>query len=367
MRTPLYDRHKTLNGKMVDFAGWELPVQYNSAIDEHMAVRTKAGLFDVSHMGEIEVEGKGSRAFLSSLIPTSLSKLSEHAGMYSCLCKEKGGVIDDLFIFMISPEKYYLVVNAGTKDKDLDWLLKHRNGDTVIRDVSDNTAKIDIQGPLAAEILKKVFPQDAAGKIEGLERFHFMYHEFSGTRVMISFTGYTGEPGYELFIKPESAGQLWDALIDKGAAAGLIPCGLASRDSLRLEACYSLYGHEINENINPVEAGLSWIINSDEKYIGSEFLKNAKASGAARKIYCLEIADRGIPREGYRVELEGKEIGYVTSGGYSPVKKKGIALALLNTGSVKTGDYADIIIRDKPVKAQVVKKPFYSFNSSNNK
>ena len=358
-RTPLYDTHVRLGGRMVDFAGWDLPVQYTSAIDEHMAVRTNAGLFDISHMGEFSVKGKGSAAFLAKLIPTSLSKLTDGKGMYSCICNKDGGIIDDLFIFRIADDDFYLVVNAGTREKDFKWFKSNLDRGVALEDLSDITAKIDIQGPSSKNILEKVFPQ--AG-LDTLERFHFTYSDFTGSRVMISNTGYTGEAGYELFINPEKCVKLWDTLLEKGKADSLIPCGLAARDSLRLEACYSLYGHELNEQVNPVEASLSWIVNSDEKYIASDILVNAKKEGAARKIVCLEIRDKGIPREGYRVEYEGSDIGHVTSGGYSPVMKKGIAMALVKSGIVKTGSDVDIIIRDKKVGASVVKRPFYSYH-----
>ena len=361
-KTPLFEKHRSLGGKIVDFAGWELPVQYSSAIEEHMAVREKAGLFDVSHMGEFELRGKESPVFLSRLIPTSLSRLGISSGMYSCLCNEKGGVIDDLFIFRKSSGMFYLVVNAATKDKDYNWISSRLDEGVIFEDVSDRTAKIDIQGPLSCEILKKLFPDSISREIESLDRFKFMETAYNGDALMISYTGYTGEQGYELFISPETAPLLWDSLMAAGEPLGLLPCGLAARDSLRLEACYSLYGHEISEDINPVEAGLSWIVNSEESYTGSEVLKKVKASGAPRKLYCLEVIDKGIPREGYPVEFNGEEIGYVTSGGYSPVKQKGIAMALLKTGAVKTGDSTDIIIRGKKVAAVVVKKPFYSFN-----
>ncbi|MCP5515323.1 MAG: glycine cleavage system aminomethyltransferase GcvT [Spirochaetales bacterium] len=358
-RTPLYEKHLQLGGRIVDFAGWDLPVQYTSAIEEHMAVRTNAGLFDISHMGEFSVKGKDSQQYLESLVPTSFSKLEDGKGMYSCLCNAKGGIIDDLFIFRITEDDFYLVVNAGTREKDFKWLKSRLEGDVVLEDLSDVTAKIDIQGPSSKAILQNVF---SGVNLDKLERFHFTYSKFNGSRIMISNTGYTGEAGYELFINPETAGALWDILLEKGKPFNLIPCGLASRDSLRLEACYSLYGHELNENVNPVEAGLSWIVNSDKNYTASDILRKVKAEGPGRRIVCLEIKEKGIPREGYRVMYEGADIGHVTSGGYSPVLKKGIAFALVKTGIVKTGSDVDIVIRDKNVGASVVKRPFYSFN-----
>ncbi|MDX9800341.1 MAG: glycine cleavage system aminomethyltransferase GcvT [Spirochaetia bacterium] len=358
-RTPLYEKHLKLGGRIVDFAGWDLPVQYTSAIDEHMAVRTNAGLFDISHMGEFSVKGKESQKYLESLVPTSFSKLEDGKGMYSCLCNEKGGIIDDFFIFRIAADDFYLVVNAGTREKDFKWLQANLKGDVVLEDLSDITAKIDVQGPLSKGIMEKVFSDV---DFESLERFHFTYSKFNEKPVMISNTGYTGEAGYELFIDPAIAGTLWDLLLEKGKPFNLLPCGLASRDSLRLEACYSLYGHELNENVNPFEAGLSWIVNSEKKYVASDILKKVKEDGPERRTVCLVIKDKGIPREGYRVMHEGADIGHVTSGGYSPVMKKGIAFALVKAKAVKTGSDVDIVIRDKNVGASVVKRPFYSFN-----
>ena len=343
-KTPLYEDHLRLGGKMVDFAGWDLPVQYTSAIEEHMAVRTKAGLFDISHMGEISLRGKDSGKYLASLIPTSLSKLEDGKGMYSCLCNNHGGVIDDLFIFRITEDNYYLVVNAGTREKDFYWLKSNLKGDVSLEDLSDSTAKIDIQGPESKAIMEKVF---SGLDLSSLGRFYFTYWNFDGHRLMVSNTGYTGEAGYELFIHSEAASGLWNTLLDAGKDFFLIPCGLAARDSLRLEASYSLYGHELDETVNPVEAGLSWVVNSELPYIGSAVIEKTKEEGPQRRIYCLEMADRGIPREGYRVESDGTDIGHVTSGGYSPLMKKGIAFALLKTGTVKTGSTVQIIIRDK--------------------
>lgn len=357
-RTPLYDKHVQLGGRMVDFAGWELPVQYTSAIEEHMAVRTRAGIFDISHMGEFSVRGSGSAEYLACLLPTSLEKLEDGKGMYSCLCNERGGIIDDLFIFRVSQDNFYLVVNAGTREKDFCWLKSFKKGDVILEDLSDNTAKIDIQGPLSRNVLFKVFP---ALKPDGPERFHFRHLDFMGSAIMISNTGYTGEAGYELFTENSAASGLWDTLLEAGKEFGMIPCGLAARDSLRLEACYSLYGHELDETVNPVEAGLSWIVNSDKKFVASDVISGVREKGPERKVICLEVMDKGIPREGYRVESAGHDIGHVTSGGYSPFLRKGIAMAMVGSGAVKTGETVDIIIRDKKVGAKVVKRPFYSY------
>ena len=347
-KTALYSEHEKLDARIVEFGGYDMPVQYSSAIDEHNAVRNKAGLFDVSHMGEFRVTGNGSLEYLQSLIPTSMKKLEKNKGMYTCLCREDGGIIDDIFIFMISDNDYFLVVNAGTKDKDYDWFRNHNTGDVLIEDITDDTAKIDIQGPAAKRILTKIFNDDF---IKAIERFYFDFTDFNGLSVMISNTGYTGEAGYELYIDRSGAADLWRKLLEEGKDEGLLPCGLASRDSLRLEACYSLYGHELSETINPVEAGLSWLVSNEDDFIGSDAVRGMKEKGADRRIYCISMVGKGIPREGYKVEKDGLEIGYLTSGGFSPVFSRGIALGMLGKGIVKTGDRVEIAIRNKKVEA----------------
>lgn len=358
-KTALYEKHVKLGARIVEFAGFEMPVQYTSILEEHDAVRTKAGLFDVSHMGEFVVRGENSGKFIAGLIPTSTGKFEKGKGVYSCLCNESGTVIDDLFIFMKDIENFYLVVNAGTMEKDFKWMEDHLIDGVELINESDSTAKIDVQGPESKKIISEIF---TSHKLENLPRFYFYYGSFNGSEVMISNTGYTGEAGYELYINNESAGALWDTLLEKGAKYGLKPSGLGCRDTLRLEACYSLYGHEINEEINPVEAGLGWLINSDADYIGKKVLSELKEKGAERKQICIEIEGRGIPREQCEVYAGNQKIGYVTSGAYSPTFKKGLALALVEKNSAVTGDSVDVIIRDKPVKGVVVKKPFYGFN-----
>ncbi len=358
-RTALYEKHVKLGARIVEFAGYEMPVQYTSILEEHEAVRTKAGIFDVSHMGEFTVKGENSEKYIASLIPTGTGKFDEGKGVYSCLCNESGTVIDDLFIFMNDRENFYLVVNAGTMEKDFAWMKSNLIDGVELINVSDSTAKIDVQGPESKKILSELFNSN---KLENLPRFYFYYDSFDGTEVMISNTGYTGEAGYELYINNESAEALWDALMEKGGKYGLKPAGLGCRDTLRLEACYSLYGHEINEEINPVEAGLAWLINSDADYIGKKVLSELKEKGAARKQVCIEIEGRGIPREQCEVHVNNRKIGYVTSGAYSPTFKKGLALALISKEGAAAGDSVDVIIRDKPVKGIVVKKPFYRFN-----
>ncbi len=359
-KTSLYDQHVALGARMVEFAGWEMPVMYGSIVQEHLDTRSNAGLFDVSHMGEIIVRGPDAEDFLESIIPTSLDKLYPGKSMYSCLPNQKGGVVDDLFVFMRDEHDYYLVVNAGTREKDLHWMQSHQKGNVEIIDVSDQTSKIDLQGPKARDICLKVLQSDSVGN---LERFHFTYVLYNDTEVMISQTGYTGEFGYEIYIDNSQAVNLWQDLMDAGKEFNISPVGLGARDTLRLEACYSLYGHELNDDISPVEAGLGWLVNSEKDYPGSEIIKKQKEEGAPRKLVCLELQGKGIPREECRVESAGKDTGHVTSGGHSPTFKKGIAMALVEKGAVKIDDVVDIVIRKKRIPARVVKRPFYRYNA----
>ncbi|HEY1404995.1 MAG TPA: glycine cleavage system aminomethyltransferase GcvT [Spirochaetota bacterium] len=357
-QTVLYNEHLALNGKIVDFAGWELPVLYTSIIDEHIAARTKAALFDVSHMGEISVKGKGSSEFLRRMIPSSLDRLEPGRCMYSCLCNERGGILDDLFIYMIADDDYLLVVNASTIEKDYRWLTAHIFGDVEIENISHLISKLDLQGPFSYQIISDVINDK---HIETLERFHFIHSSFDSRPIIVSHSGYTGESGYEMYVHNDIAPLLWRTIMKKGEDFGLLPAGLGARDTLRLEACYSLYGHELNENTTPIESGIGWIVNSKDEYIGKQVLTKQKKNGAPREIVCLELIDRGVPRENCPVFLNGTEIGITTSGGFSPTFKKGIALALIKKGMLPIGTLCDIIIRARPLKAKTVQRPFYRY------
>lgn len=357
-RTPLYSEHLNLRGKIVDFAGWELPVLYSSIIEEHTACRSAAALFDVSHMGEISVKGRDAEKFLRSVLPTSLDRLEPGRCMYSCLCNEHGGIIDDLFVYMITAEDFMLVVNAATTDKDLRWLTSHRTGDVDIENLSSTLSKIDIQGPFSKQILMQVFPGSGA---DALERFSFQIGEYALRPVIISHSGYTGETGYELYLHNECAVRLWREFLAEGKDFGLVPAGLGARDTLRLEACYSLYGHELSESVSPVEAGIGWVVSSKDEFIGKDVLLAQKKNGAQKKMIAVELTGKGIPRENCAVMKNGEIIGTTTSGGYSPTFRKGIALASVGTDKAGIGDELEIVIRDKGVKAVAVKRPFYPY------
>jgi len=358
-KTALYDEHLKAKGRMVEFAGWQLPVMYSSIIEEHNAVRNTAGLFDVSHMGEFRMTGKDAVKELQKLVPTDLNKCKLHMGMYTCFTNESGGVIDDLFVFKYSEDDLYLVVNAGTREKDFQWLSENIKGDVKLEDISDDTAKIDIQGPLAKKILQEVLNKS---KIDELNRFYFYTDSFDGVEVMVSQTGYTGELGYELYINNDKASKLWNEILEAGKSHGLIPAGLGARDTLRLEAAYSLYGHELSDEISPVESGIGWLISSKESFPGEEIIRQHKAEGGPRKLIAIELTGRGVPREGYEVKGKNGIVGALTSGAFGPTVKKGIALALVHDKNLKVGDTVNVIIRSKDVEAQVVKRPFYEYN-----
>ncbi len=358
-KTPLHSIHIEHGGRMVEFAGFSMPVQYTSILEEHEAVRKSVGLFDVSHMGEFTVTGKNSAFYLSKLIPTSISKLEPGKGMYTLFCQENGGVIDDLFIFMIDRDNFYLVVNASTIEKDFIWMEKNIIDGVDLHNISDSISKIDIQGPKSLSVMRKLFGKD---KIDKLERFHFYIDDFTGSDIMISNSGYTGERGYELFIENAKAESLWERLMLEGAEFDIKPAGLGARDTLRLESCYSLYGHEINETINPIEAGLGWLVNSSDEYIGKRALLNSKTTGPEYEQFCLELSGKGVLHEGYPVIYKNQEIGILTSGVYSPTFRKGLALIRVKKGVLSIGDSVEVLIRGKGVEGKIVKKPFYSYN-----
>lgn len=353
-KTPLNSVHRGLGAKMIEFGGWEMPVFYTNIIDEHTATRTKAGLFDICHMGEFTVEGKNALKFLERVMTNSISRLKIKQALYTCMCYENGGVIDDLFVYRTGENSYMLVVNASNIEKDFEWLNKNIMDDVKIIDISENTAKIDIQGPLADKILQKLTDSD----LSRIERFEYEDGKISGVNVMCSRSGYTGEKGFELFLNTEYAEKLWDNILNAGKDFGLKPVGLGARDTLRIEACYSLYGHEINENTTPVEAGLGFIVKLDKDFIGKQALQKKKQ----RELVCFKLKEKGIPREKYDVLKNGKRLGFVTSGTFSPTFKMGLGMALVEDGSVKINDEIEIEIRGRKLKGIVVERPFYKFN-----
>ncbi len=358
-KTPLYDEHVKLGARIVDFNGWQMPVMYTNVIDEHTRTRTKAALFDISHMGEFMIEGKDATPFLQKVLAKDISKINIRRCAYTVMCNENGGTIDDLFVYCLDDNRFMLVTNAGTIEKDHIHLVKNRKDmDVRIANISDETTKLDIQGPESEKILQKL----TETKLAEIKRFDFKEIALNNIGIMISRSGYTGEDGFEIYFNKNKAIEIWNILLETGKEHGLKPAGLGARDTLRLECCYSLYGHEINENTSPIEAGIPFTISFDkENFIGKEALINTK-NNQKKKLIAFELIEKGIPRQNYKVLKDNKEIGYVTSGTLSPTLKKGIGLALINIEFANLETEIDINIRDKLYKAKIVKKPFYTYN-----
>lgn len=358
-RTPIYPLYKNYGGKTINFGGWEMPVQFSSIKEEHRAVRENAGLFDVSHMGEILVKGKNSFHFLQTLITNDLSKLKPGGTQYTAICYENGGVVDDLLIYQLDSDEYLLVVNAANTDKDFEWLQKNRIDDVQIENVSDQYALLALQGPKSQEILQLLVDLD----LNEIKPFRFQNNlKVAGVNSLVSRTGYTGEDGFEIYCPPEEAPYLWEKLLEVGTSYGLLPCGLGARDTLRFEAGLPLYGQELSEKISPLEAGISFVVklNKEEDFIGKNALKEQKEKGVERKLVGIEMIDRGIPRQGYKVFFDNNEIGIITSGTQSPTLNKNLGLALLQSEYGELDTQVEVSIRGKMLKAKIVPIPFYS-------
>lgn len=353
MRTPLYDEHVLLRARIVDFHGWELPVWYTGIVEEHLATRQGAGLFDISHMGEILVSGPGSTAFLEHVLTITLSDLERRRARYAVLLNHEGGIIDDLLVYCIDPgTRYMLCVNASNTDKDRAWLESHIRGQTSIEDRSLQTVMLALQGPLSVGIVKQVLDLN----LDPLGYFHFLEQQTPFGELMISRTGYTGSDGVEIFMPPEQAPALWRALLRQGAT----PCGLGARDTLRLEMGYPLHGSDIDETTTPIEAGLGYAVDrSKPDFVGKAGLENKERAGVNRRLTGLVMTEKGIPREGFLCQRAGRTVGRITSGSISPLLHTGIALAYLET-DIAPGDEVEVQIRAKAVKARVVRPPFVS-------
>ena len=355
-RTALYDRHVAAGAKMVEFAGWEMPVRYASEIDEHRAVRNAAGLFDVSHMGEFLVTGAGALDFLQRMTPNNVAKLAPGRAHYSGLLTPEATYVDDLLVYQLDTAKYLLVVNAGNLPEDLEWLRSHPHPDCEIEDHSDRYALLALQGPRALEILARHTDAD----LENITYYHFAFGSVAGAPCLISRTGYTGEDGFELYLAPEVAPGVWDALLDSGAADGLVPAGLAARDSLRLEAGMALYGHEINRETTPYEAKLGWVVKLKKgDFLGREVLREQKRQGTDRRLIGFEIRGRGIARQGHPIVHDDQEVGQVTSGGWSPSFEKAIGTAYVPPHLAEEGTELEVAVRRRKLAATVVALPFY--------
>ena len=357
-KTPLNRIHHELGARMVEFGGWEMPVQYSGVIAEHLAVRQAAGLFDVSHMGEVEVTGPEALAFLQYATINDVSALVDGQVQYSALCYPDGGVVDDLTLYRMNQERFLLCVNAANVEKDFAWLQKVLAGsgfsDLTVTDRSTEFAQIALQGPKAADILARITDTD----LTGIKTYHFSEGIVAGADAIISRTGYTGEDGFELYLPALSAETVWQQLLLNGQEDGLVPVGLGARDTLRLEKAYALYGHELTAEILPLEARLSWITKLEKgDFVGRQALLDARAQGVPRSLIGLKLTGPGVPREGYTVFYDGREVGYVTSGTMSPSLKQGIALVLVEKDVAKNQSF-DIAIRQRTVCAEKIKLPF---------
>ncbi|RRJ66273.1 glycine cleavage system aminomethyltransferase GcvT [Paenibacillus oralis] len=365
-RTPLHSCYSRYEGvRCIDFGGWELPVQFSGIQKEHEAVRERAGLFDVSHMGEFYAEGPGAESFLQRMTTNDVSLLGPGKAQYTLLCYPDGGVVDDLLVYKRDEGKYMLVVNAANIDKDWEWLRRHLPAEGVsLRNVSAATALLALQGPLAASILSPL----CEGHDPGALRPFTFYPEARacGIKTLLARTGYTGEDGFELYAAAEDAPALWDALMRAGEARGLVPAGLGARDTLRFEACLPLYGQELSQSISPLEAGLGRFVKWDSgSFIGREALLKQREDGVPRRLVGLEMIDRGIPRTHYPVYAPGSEspIGEVTTGTQSPTLKTNLGLALIASAHAAAGTELEVEIRGKRLKAKVVPLPFYRRNA----
>ncbi|MDR6122391.1 aminomethyltransferase [Bacillus sp. SLBN-46] len=357
-RTPLFDVYKEFGGKTIDFGGWELPVQFSSIKEEHEAVRNRAGLFDVSHMGEIEVKGSDSLNYLQNMMTNDISKIKDGGAQYTAMCYENGGTVDDLLVYKIEDHHYLLVVNASNIDKDFKWLEDHLSGDVSIENLSEKTAQLAIQGPLAEQVLQKLTDTD----LSGIGFFKFQQEvSLDGKKALVSRTGYTGEDGFEVYCDAADAEQIWKDILQAGKEEGVLPCGLGARDTLRFESVLALYGQELSPEISPLEAGIAFAVklNKEADFIGKEALKQQKEKGLSRKIVGIEMIDRGIPRHGYPVYKGDVLIGEVTTGTQSPTLKRNIGLALISTEFTGLDTEVEVEIRGKRLKATVVPTPFY--------
>ena len=359
--TPLHEEHLKLKARMIPFDGFDMPVQYTGIIEEHFAVRGTVGIFDVSHMGEIEIKGKDALPFVDYLLTNSVMKMKDGDVKYSPLCYPHGGQVDDLFVYKVRDDFVLLVVNASPNYsvKDYEWILRNKGDfDVEISNKSKDYGEVAVQGPDAVKLLEPLVKADIS--LKELKRFKFIFAELFGKKILISRTGYTGEDGFEIYtFDPEDIVVIWKGILEKGKKYDIKPCGLGARDTTRFEVCYWLYGNDIDETINPLESGQGWTVKFDKgNFIGKDALIEIKKRGINRKLVGLYIPQGGIPRSKMEVRKDGKKIGYITSGNYCPSLKKVYALAILDLPYTEKGDKVKIVIRNKEVEAEVVGTPF---------
>lgn len=356
-RTAFYDIHASLGAKIVEFGGFEMPVQYSGIIEEHLAVRNRVGVFDVSHMGEFEVKGKEALAFLQKATINDVSKLTEGRAQYSAMCYEDGGIVDDLLVYHCG-DHYMLVVNASNTAKDFEWLRSQAGAGVELRDVSDAFSLLAVQGPKSQVTLQKLTKID----LSKMEYYHFTRGMLAGEQMIISRTGYTGEAGFELYFSSnaKAAKKVWESIFDAGKEFGVMPVGLGARDTLRLEMGFCLYGNDIDQTTNPLEAGLGWITKLEKgDFVGKSVLVKAKESGLQKKLAGFVIPERAVARHGCNIRKNGATVGHVTSGTFSPSLQKGIAMGYVRADLAKPGQDLQLDIRGKAVSATVMKLPFY--------
>lgn len=357
-KTPLYERHVELGGKVVDFAGYKLPVQYAGIIEEHKAVRNGVGVFDVSHMGEFEFKGPQALEAVQKLIANNAAKLKVNQVLYTPMCYPDGGVVDDLLVYRLGEDRFLFVVNAANLDKDWEWVQENtKEFDAEIENQSQKTGQIALQGPRAQELLQKIYDRD-------LDNIKFFWLDaegkIAGRDCIVSRTGYTGEDGFEIYAPNEAILGIFDAIWETGKEFNLQPCGLGARDTLRFEAGLPLYGHELSPEINPFEARLKIFVDLEkDDFIGRDALLEVREKGVERRIAGIEMKDKGIPRQGYPVEVDGEEVGFVTSGTFSPTLEKNLGIVMVKKEFAQTGSNLNIRIRKRLLEAEVVKLPFY--------
>jgi aminomethyltransferase len=355
-KTPFYEIHKKAGAKIVEFAGFEMPVQYEGIISEHKKVRESVGVFDVTHMGEIEISGKDALNFIQKITINDASKLDEGKIQYSAMCYKDGGIVDDLLVYHCG-SYYMLVVNASNKDKDFRWMLDNKFGDVEIKDKSDEFSLLAVQGPNSLKTLQKLTDVD----LTGIKYYHFVKGKLAGVDMIISRTGYTGELGFELYFTSDLtvSEKIWNTVFEAGDEFGIAPIGLGARDTLRLEMGMCLYGNDIDNTTHPLEAGLGWITKLDKAdFNAKDVVAKAKAEGLKRKLVGFTIEDKAFPRHNYEIQANGKKIGFVTSGTYSPVLNYSIGMGYVEKEFADEGKFIDVMIRNKPIKAKVTKPPF---------
>lgn len=355
--TPLLDLHKKLNGKIVPFSGWNMPIQFAGVMQEHRAVREGVGVFDVSHMGEIELQGPDAQKFLQKLLTNDIASLKKGAILYSLMCYDHGGVVDDLLVHRFSENHFFLCVNAGNTDADFQWVLNQsQDYDLEVSNISDQTAQLAVQGRHAQELLQTLTDVP----LESLKYYHFLEGKVHQVDSIIARTGYTGEDGFEIYFDARQAVPVYEQILSAGRPFGLQPIGLGARDTLRLEMGYALYGHEIDDKMSPLEARLGWVVHWDKEipFIGQAALQKQKAAGLSRKLVGIRLLERGVPRSPYRVLQDGTPVGEVTSGTFSPSLNVGVALCYVPTGLAGIGTRLEIEIRGQAVPAEVVGVPF---------